>query len=190
MFSFDGVTITHFIRGRVRLRITHLKKNEDLADKVRNYASGMDLVENLEINTLTGSILVEYDPEKKEDIKKLFKQAKQFNLIPDEIKLEDIHQILEGKKHPADFAEQVRFFFKQINNEVKTLTGNRVGLNDLVPIGLLGLGIRSLMAAEALTGPPWHTYFWYAFSSFLIFNPSNSNSDGQNEENELHAASG
>jgi len=176
MVNFDGINISHFIPGRVRLRVQQLKKNEDLANQIRNYASGMDLIEKLEINTLTGSVLIEYNPEQKEEIKQLLYQAKRFNLIPEDLEMDKIHAILEGKEDPSnfsgDFSEDTRFFFKQLNNKVRSWTGDAAGLNELIPIGLFGMGIRSLLVAETLAGPPWHTYFWYAFSTFLILNPA------------------
>lgn len=188
MFELNRIAISHFIPGRVRVRIDQLKSNEALAKNIRGYASGMDLIKKLKINTLTGSVLIEYDPNQKEEIKKLFKQAKQFNLIPDEIDIDQIHSLLDGKQEIRDFSEEIRFFFKELNNEVKYWTGQKVGLEEMIPIGLLGLGLRSLLVAETIALPAWHTFFWYSFSTFLIFNPSKQN--GNVEEGKLKATSG
>ncbi|HYW36192.1 MAG TPA: hypothetical protein VE868_12340 [Balneolaceae bacterium] len=187
MFDLEGISIPHFIPGRIRVRIQQLKDNDELAENIRNYTSEMEFVEKLEINTLTGSVLIEYDSGQKEEIKKLFEQAKNLNLIPDKIDIDQFHAILEGEKLISDFSEDVRFFFKKLNGEIKEFTGNSVTLGELIPIGLFGLGLRSLLLAESIAGPPWHTYFWYAFSTFLILNPSTK--DGTNKDEELHAAS-
>lgn len=187
MVNLNGVTISHYVPGRVRVRIVELKRNESLAQKIRTYASGMELVDNIEVNTLTGSVLVEYDPEKKDDIKNLVQQAKQFNLLPEEIELEQLHKIIDGKENPREISEEIRFFFSKANDQVKNWTGDRAGLNDLIPLGLFGLGIRSLLIAENITGPPWHTYLWFAFSTFLILNPKGS--FYEDNESKLHAPS-
>src|SRR5690625_4035943 len=98
MFKLNGLAISHFMPGRFRVRIKQLKKNESLADQIRNYASGLELIDNVEVNTLTGSVLVEYEPDKKGELNQLFEQARQFNLIPEGITIERVHAILEGRE--------------------------------------------------------------------------------------------
>lgn len=156
-----------------------MKNNDSLAEQIRAYSSGMKFIEKLEVSTVTGSVLVEYDPNQKKEIEKLIDQARQFHLIPGEIDMDQIHSMLEGKWNPAevpvDIAGGVRFFFSSINEHIQHWTGGKARLNELVPITLFGLGIRDLVLAESAVGPPWHTYFWYAFSTFMIFNRPGQN---------------
>ena len=158
------------------MRVKQLKGNESLAATIRNTVSGMGFIEKLRINTLTGSILVEYDAGQRDELKKFIEQAHQAGSIPEEIEVDQIYAILEGKSangdQDANISANVRSVFGQLNDQVKYWTGNKASLNELIPISLLGLGVRSMMMAESITGPPWHTYVWYAFSSFLVLNPS------------------
>ena len=52
----------HDVPGRLRIRTPHVKNNEDTATKLENLLSQMAGVNNIDINLMTGSCLVKYDP--------------------------------------------------------------------------------------------------------------------------------
>jgi len=52
----------HDVPGRLRIRSPRVKKNEDTANKLENLLRQMAGVNNIDINLLTGSCLVKYDP--------------------------------------------------------------------------------------------------------------------------------
>ncbi len=188
MFKLNGLVISHFIPGRFRVRIKQLKKNEGLAEQIRGYASGLELIDKVEVNTLTGSVLIEYNPDKKHELEQLFEQARQFNFIPEEMTIEQVHAILDGREsigeHSHTLADGVASFFNRLNEQVKYWSGNNVTLQQLLPISLFGLGIRQLLTAENVMGPPWHAYFWYAFSTFFMFIPYNEDQNDKSSRNQ------
>ena len=55
--------ITSFFPGRVRLRAP-IFKEADLVEKARSILQKSDVIKNIENNFLTGSVLIEYYPEK------------------------------------------------------------------------------------------------------------------------------
>ncbi|MEW6445122.1 MAG: HMA2 domain-containing protein [Pseudomonadota bacterium] len=59
--QLQNVKIVHFIPGRVRLKVPELQGQPMLADQVRGMLGAAPGILELEINTLTGSVLVRYD---------------------------------------------------------------------------------------------------------------------------------
>ncbi len=55
--------ITSFFPGRVRLRAAIFKES-DLVEKARMILQKCEAVKNIETNPVTGSVLIEYNPEK------------------------------------------------------------------------------------------------------------------------------
>jgi hypothetical protein len=54
----------HSIPGRLRIKSAAVKKNPTEADKVRALIAPLPGIHNLEVNLLTGSVLVRYDADK------------------------------------------------------------------------------------------------------------------------------
>ncbi len=52
----------HHIPGRLRVRSAAIKRNESQASAVKALLAGIPGVRSSEVNTLTGSIVVHYDP--------------------------------------------------------------------------------------------------------------------------------
>jgi copper chaperone CopZ len=52
----------HDVPGRLRIRSPHVKNNEDTAYRLENLLRQMAGVNNIDINLMTGSCLVKYDP--------------------------------------------------------------------------------------------------------------------------------
>jgi copper chaperone CopZ len=61
MYSFPGIKIMHFFPGRVRLKVDKVKNNAAFANKVKTELSNTLCITEVEINTLTGSVLIKYD---------------------------------------------------------------------------------------------------------------------------------
>ncbi len=59
----DTVCIIHSVAGRLRIKISMLKNRPQMELFLMNLFSGMDGITNIEVNKITGSILIHYDPE-------------------------------------------------------------------------------------------------------------------------------
>ncbi|AEB08098.1 HMA2 domain-containing protein [Desulfobacca acetoxidans] len=59
--DLNGIQISHFIPGRVRLKSLLIKGNLSLAQKIMELFSAIPGIREVEANHLTGSLLVVYD---------------------------------------------------------------------------------------------------------------------------------
>lgn len=63
-YLLQQVQVLHYIRGRIRLYSRHLVNNAGIAAEIRQQLEAAPEVTNFSVNTLTGSVLIEYSPEK------------------------------------------------------------------------------------------------------------------------------
>jgi hypothetical protein len=61
MMEANGIRVAHFIPGRVRLRALPIKGNPPLAQKVTELFEEIKGIKQVEANSLTGSLLIEYE---------------------------------------------------------------------------------------------------------------------------------
>lgn len=75
--------ITSFVDGRVRLRHPSLKRAED-AELVRGFLASLPGILRVTVNSRTGSLLLEYDPDQisREDLVALAGEVGGFRLRP------------------------------------------------------------------------------------------------------------
>lgn len=59
--EIKNVKVVHFMPGRVRLRVEDLKGMPELVRKVQSALGAVPGVERVEVKTLTGSIVIEYN---------------------------------------------------------------------------------------------------------------------------------
>jgi hypothetical protein len=52
----------HHVPGRLRIKIARLKHQEHRAEKIRNLFCGLYGIDKVSVNTLTGSVVLYYDP--------------------------------------------------------------------------------------------------------------------------------
>lgn len=55
------IHISHFLPGRVRLRVGAIKENRDLAERMRAAFATVPGLTGVSYNTTTGSVLITYD---------------------------------------------------------------------------------------------------------------------------------
>lgn len=61
MFNSGDVAISHFIPGRVRLKVAAIKGKPQLAEQLRAAFEQVPGLTGITYNTLTGSVLITYD---------------------------------------------------------------------------------------------------------------------------------
>ncbi|MFA9459594.1 HMA2 domain-containing protein [Thiohalorhabdus sp. Cl-TMA] len=59
--DIDTVRVTHFMPGRVRLRMEDIKGSPETADWVQSILEGVQGIQPTEVSTVTGSVLLTYD---------------------------------------------------------------------------------------------------------------------------------
>jgi hypothetical protein len=66
-------------------------------------------------------------------------------------------------------SHHVTGFFESLNEQVKSVTGG-TGLKLLVPLALVLLGVRGLLAGQRVPAPRWYDLMWFGFAAFLMLN--------------------
>src|SRR5213593_635942 len=59
----NEIQVTHFIPGRVRFKLRQLKNNAGAAGMVRRMLSDVPGILSVEVNVVTSSVLIHYNPE-------------------------------------------------------------------------------------------------------------------------------
>jgi len=61
VLTTDDVEIVHFIPGRVRMKVKALKTSPQLAERIQKAFGAVPAVREIQISSLTGSVLLTYD---------------------------------------------------------------------------------------------------------------------------------
>jgi hypothetical protein len=61
MMAINGIRVSHFIPGRVRLKAAVIKNNPPFAQKIIELFEEIKGIRQVEVNFLTGSLLIEYE---------------------------------------------------------------------------------------------------------------------------------
>ena len=169
--NLGDIELLHAIPGRVRMRVPEMKGNPDLAREIEKYLSDIKLVHRVEVNPLTGSVLVVYDPADSASIAALGRVAFP-GLDPERLALQQARAEAEPGSPSAEAAtEGIRGYFRDLNARVEAATGG-ADLKVLLPAGLFLLGVKNLVLGKKLAAPHWYDYLWFAFGTFFTLNGS------------------
>jgi hypothetical protein len=144
--------ISHRTTGRLRVKIPSRKGNREYLLSLKERFSGLEGIETLEINPLTGSVLIVHSS----DLRTIAEYAMANNLF-----------LLKGlDSSPAGLQQRVSKAFKSINGQLKTATSGEIDIGGLAFLALLGFGVYQISMGN-LTALPWYAAFWYALNIFL-----------------------
>ncbi len=169
----DGATVVHHIPGRLRVKLPRSRRDPALIKELRDFVAGLGGVRRVEVNPLTGSILVHYQPESQEQIQTLLQTARgssqHADLLPDLADSEDLAHTIEQETEflaaHSDLAQYIVNSIKALNRAVREATGNAVDLKVLLPAGL-AIWAYLKSTTEAAT-PLWATLAIFSFNSFV-----------------------
>ncbi len=163
-----GIELRHAIPGRVRLRFPALKGQPDLSREVQKQLGALSVVRRVEVNPVTGSVLVLYDPADSAAIAQLGRL-----MIP-ELDLEAMPggaDLATGNGlASASPAEAVAAFTRRLNERLEAATGGAVDLKFLVPASLFAGGLLRLVASKKVPSPTWYDFLWFAFGTYFTLN--------------------
>jgi hypothetical protein len=162
----DSVRVVHAIPGRVRLKVAGIKDNPGLAAALEERLLGMDGIHRVEVNAVTGSILLLYDAREREEVGQTLQP-----LFPG-LDLEEYERpVTNGDRpSPQPMGPRISGLFGSLNSGVGRVTGG-TDLKVLLPVTLFVLGVRSLLVSDKLRVPMWYDFLWFAFGTFLALNP-------------------
>jgi hypothetical protein len=149
--------ITHMAAGRLRIRIPSKKGEMTYFTSLKDQISGLPGIEKIEVNSLTGSVLVLHNlPVQEIDLKTLAGYSKAGGLF----RLEAPN----GAEKPV--SEKISGIFKGADKGVRDFTRGQFDLPTVAVLGLLGVGLVQMTRGKT-AAPAWHVAFWYAMNIFL-----------------------
>jgi copper chaperone CopZ len=173
MTSVDAY-VHHHIPGRVRFRVPAAKGEEQRLRELSSAIAKVPGVNSVDYNPVTGSILIEYSPGEYRDLGSLDKSLNESG-IPIEVKQrsvqqDDVSPSRNGRHHhphhrKSHAAKVVDSFFRELDHDIRTATGNEVDLKFVMPLVVGVLGLISLR--RTATTPLWLTLMIFAFHSFM-----------------------
>lgn len=183
MATQQGIQIVHFVPGRIRVKLDAIKGNKTGAEEIRQRLVAIDGITHISTNPVTGSVLLLYDPEALAGSWDSFlKVAGAIGLTEpgafDSAQIEQWMQVLQNGTGPglapngsATAAKELESLFGSLNARLRKVAKNQGELKDLVPLGLLFLGLRRLLVASQGAVPSWYNYFALAFGIFVALHP-------------------
>ena len=159
----EGARIIHHVPGRVRIRFPSARRNRVILNQIREYIEKLDGVGSVEINTTTGSIVVRYDPEKREELSAHLPAAPEFG---DAAELADrIEREAEFLAAHSDTAAVLVTSARSLDRDVRRMTGGLLDLKVLLPAALAIWALFEV-GIDAST-PMWVSLGIFSFNSFV-----------------------
>lgn len=146
--------ICHKAPRRLRIRINSRKGNAEYFENLQAALIRYRTFDRLEINTLTGSVLIEDEHLNVDDIAE---QAKSRGLF----ELTDPHH----SRSPMTI--QLVSHLDNLNSTIRRMTAGQMDLAGVLLLALLISGLSQLFRGN-LRMPPWYTAFWYAFGIYQL----------------------
>jgi hypothetical protein len=172
--SQRSARVVHHVKGRIRVKLQDAKGNHRFLDSVKQSLSPMAGVRHVDVNSSTGTVVVNYDQTTQPDFAQTLADHGEseglFCLEPPE--LSEVDEIADKLQREAQFlaqhsdmAKSCVDFVSQIDQSLKRATNNSVDLKVLLP---LGLAVYAFLELESdITTPLWVTLGIFSFNSFV-----------------------
>lgn len=166
--EMHDIRLAHLLPGRVRLRAPRIKGDHQLAREIEDYLLRAPNVRHVEMNRITGSVLIRLDPPDEQSLSALE------TLFPGSIFSEVENRgpacspsEQEGMRFSNQvISERVSEMLDEVNARVSDATGG-VDLKIIVPGVLLLLGMyHTLMSKDELVSPKWYEFFWFCYNTY------------------------
>ena len=159
MADLPEAMIAHVSQGRVRLKIPAKKRDADFFSRLRHLLAPLPGVERVEVNAVTGSVLVVHhlNLTTREDFGVIAASSEAsglFALAP--------HDRQTAAPRPVPLARSVAAGVAAVNDQVKDLTGGIVDVPTLALAALIAISIRQMR--EGVVFIPAISALWYASS--------------------------
>jgi hypothetical protein len=171
----EGIKVVHALPGRIRLKVAQVRENPTFASQLRARLGAIQGIQKVEVNPLTGSVLVFYDAKAVASPEALHSFAEPLVALLPGLTLKDLESLqslsANGSQTAPPLSGGIRTLFGTLNAGVHTATGGNVDLKLLLPLALFILGIRGLLVSEKTVFPAWYDYLWFALGTYFMLNP-------------------
>ena len=170
------ICTAHRARGRIRLKVHNARNNPHALSLIKQAIAPMDGVKHVEVNPVTGSVVVRYDPALYGKFQKHLETRGEatgaFHLEPQPPAIGEGGDLMREIEDEAEFlaghsetARVIVEYCKGLNQSIRRATDNTVDLRVLLPLGLAAYSVFEI-GIEAST-PLWVTLGMFSFNSFV-----------------------
>lgn len=167
--------IIHQVPGRIRMKIPSAKGNEAQLQSYKEVLSLIPGVEDIEVNPVTGSIILKYDADQHGHFRAGFhdhldrhhNEPKKPRPPTNEIDAvaSKIQQEAEYLAEHSETARAVVEFCGRADREIRLVTGNVLDLKMMLAAGVVGFTVFEVGAAAAT--PVWVTLLLFGLNHFI-----------------------
>jgi hypothetical protein len=115
-------------------------------------------------NHVTGSLLIEYDPDARDE-DAVIARLQEATGMP--VRMNGATACASDM--PA-FAAAIQAPFERLNRGLSNLTKNNMDLRFLVPVILAAYGTLKLLRQGPVPAIPWYLLYWWSFRMFVLLN--------------------
>lgn len=152
--GLPGAYICHQSPGRLRIKITSRKGNAAYFDKLQETLVRFQAVDRLEVNVLTGSVLIVDEHIDVDDVANYANAQQLFDLT-------------DQNDSQSPMTTQLVSRLENVNTTIRRLTTGEMDLAGILLLLLLISGLTELLRGN-IRMPPWYTAFWYAFGIYKL----------------------
>jgi hypothetical protein len=149
-----GAYICHQSPQRLRIKITSRKGNAKYFEKLQATLARFQAFDRVEVNSLTGSVLIVDEHVDVDDIANYAKARHLFDLR-------------DQNNSRSPMTTQLVSHLENLNTNIHRLTAGEMDLAGILLLGLLISGLSGLLRGN-IRMPPWYTAFWYAFGIYKV----------------------
>lgn len=168
-----SIKVVHFLPGRIRAKSPFLRHNEDIETKIHKIAKYFPVIEDVEVNSVSGSILVKYNRADEHGIHKLLIWAQLLGYIPGSINLKLLVGIMCGSVEKYKGLQE----FTKLENAANLMV-NKTGkgsstdhyLSEMTSQALYFMGFRTLLSVAMNSIPLWLDNLWVGYNSASALN--------------------
>jgi hypothetical protein len=165
--NFD---VAHQVPGRVRLKVKSAKGDPELLQQIAQTFAVIPGVERVTVNPATGSVVMHYDTERHDEFHGHFSRhvggngyrppATEIDQLADRIEAE-----AEFLAKNSESARAVVNFFKKVDREIRTASGNNVDLKIVLAGAIIGFTVLEVGAGAAT--PVWVTLTLFGLNHII-----------------------
>lgn len=144
--------LSHMTSGRLRLKIPSRKGDISYFASLGKKLSGLDGIEKVEVNPLTGSALFIHTVDSK--------------MIAEYARANNFFYLNRTNPSPSNLHQRVSETFSGLNNQIKGFSGGELDMGAMAFLILVGAGIYQISKGN-IAALPWYAAFWYALNIFL-----------------------
>jgi len=147
--------VSHRTGGRLRIKVPSKRRDSAFFTSLAERLSAFEGVRSVEVNPLTGSVLINHESEAERIIETSMKAG--------------LLSMGGPRAIPTHLHQRLSETFGDMDGALRRASANELDLGGVAFLALIGAGIYQISMGN-LAAIPWYTAAWYAFNIFLKSN--------------------